>query len=212
MMNEEQDYVFHYEPDHRESSHQNASAPIHKGRYGLNLNRKGNPVMFDSGPSLLGPGPTKRTHLHFHDTPVWVGAAISSGANPKSTTPTRMRGSVMGGSVLLEPGPHRLNTPNIPRPKEIPTRRIADVDISLSLVGIIDDMPGINLDSTVGNDAEYWMKLMKLRQNRVEEKLERFQKGIDTLTTTVQGAESMYRALQGEVEDLKSNSDEVWQK
>ena len=100
----------------------------------------------------------------------------------------------------MEHGPHILSTPNIPRPKEIPTRRIADVDISLSLVGIIDDMPGINRDFTVGNDAEYLMKLMKLRQNRVEEKLERFQKGIDTLTTTVQGAESMYRALQGEVE------------
>ena len=199
-MNEEQDYMFNDEPDNRESSHHDASAPIYRRIDGLNQNRKGNLVMFDSGPSLLGPGPTKRTHLHFHDTPVRVGAAISSGANPKSTTPTRMRGSVMGGSVLLEPGPHRLSTPNIPRPKEIPTRRIADVDISLSLVGIIDDMPGINRDSTVGNDAEYWMKLMKLRQNRGEENLERFQKGIDTLTTTVQGAESMYRALQGEVE------------
>ena len=113
MMNEEQDYVFHYEPDHQESSHQNASAPIHKGRYGLNLNRKGNTVMFDSGPSLLGPGPTKQTHLkkfHSHNTPGRVGAAISSGANPRNTTPTRMRGSVMGGtgSILLEPGPHRL--------------------------------------------------------------------------------------------------------
>ena len=35
---------------------------------------------------------------------------------------------------------------------------------------------------------------------------------METLTTTVQGAESMYRALQGDVEDLKFNSDEVWQR
>ena len=86
------------------------------------------------------------------------------------------------------------------------------MDISLSLDGMIDDMPGMNQDSTVGNDSEYWMKLMKFRQNRVEETLERFQKWMDTLTTTVQGAESMYRALQGDVEDLKFNSDEVWQR
>jgi len=41
---------------------------------------------------------------------------------------------------------------------------------------MIDDMPGMNQDSTVGNDSEYWMKLMKFRQNRVDETLERFQK------------------------------------
>ena len=73
-----------------------------------------------------------------------------------------------------------------------------------------DDLQGMNQDSRVRN--EYWMKLMKFRQNRIIEKLERFQKEMDTLTTTVQGAESMYKALMGDVEDLKSNSDEVWQR
>ena len=214
-MNDEQDYVFHDEPDYQESSHHDVSAPIYRGRDGINLNRKGNPVMFDSGPSSFGPGPTKQTHLqelHSHYTTGQVGAVTSSEANPRSIRPSRIRGSVMRGtgSVLSEPGPHRLSTPNIPRSKEIPTRRIADVDISLSLDGMTDDLQGMNQDSRVRN--EYWMKLMKFRQNRIKEKLERFQKEMDTLTTTVQGAESMYKALMGDVEDLKSNSDEVWQR
>ena len=136
-MNDEQDYVFHDEPDYQESSHHDVSAPIYRGRDGINLNRKGNPVMFDSGPSSFGPGPTKQTHLqelHSHYTTGQVGAVTSSEANPRSIRPSRIRGSVMRGtgSVLSEPGPHRLSTPNIPRSKEIPTRRIADVDISLS--------------------------------------------------------------------------------
>ena len=70
--------MFNDEPDNRESSHHDASAPIYRGRDGLNQNRKGNPAMFHSGPSLLGPGPTKWTHLHLHDTPGRVGAAIRS--------------------------------------------------------------------------------------------------------------------------------------
>ena len=62
------------------------------------------------------------------------------------------------------------------------------------------------------NNTEQWMKLMKVRQNLVEEKLERFQRGFRTIVTTVQGAESMYKTLQGDIEDLKSNSSEVWQR
>ena len=73
-------------------------------------------------------------------------------------------------------------------------------------------MLGVNRDSSEGSDVKYWMKLMNFRQNRVEEKLEIFQRGMDTLTTTIQGTESMYKTLQGDVEDLKSNSHEVWQR
>jgi len=54
MMNDDQDYVFHDEPNHQESSRHDAAVPIHRGRVGSNLNRKDNSVMFDSGPSSLG--------------------------------------------------------------------------------------------------------------------------------------------------------------
>ena len=45
-----------------------------------------------------------------------------------------------------------------------------------------------------------------------EEQLERIHDSGMTLNVTMQGAESMYKELQGSVEDLKSNSSEVWQR
>ena len=45
-----------------------------------------------------------------------------------------------------------------------------------------------------------------------EEQLERIHDSVMTLNVTMQGAESMYKELQGSVEDLKSNSSEVWQR
>ena len=78
-----------------------------------------------------------------------------------------MRVSVAGGtgSILSEPGPHRLSTSVIPRPKEIPTRRIADVSISPSLDGIMEGITGVDRESIDGRDPEHWMRLMKSRQN-----------------------------------------------
>ena len=116
------------------------------------------------------------------------------------------------GSVLAEPGPHRLNTPHFSRSNEIPPRRNLDGDLSLSIDEITGGMPGLNWDQDEESSTEQWMKLMKVRQNLVEEKLKRFQRGIHTIVTTVQGAESMYKTLQGDIEDLKSNSSEVWQR
>ena len=48
--------------------------------------------------------------------------------------------------------------------------------------------------------------------NMYEEQLERIHDSVMTLNVTMQGAESMYKELQGSVEDLKSNSSEVWQR
>ena len=71
------------------------------------------------------------------------------------------------GSVISEPGLHRLSTPIIPRPKQGFNRRIADVNISPLLDWIVEDVSERIRDATTGDDPEHWMKLMKSRQNRV---------------------------------------------
>ena len=60
--------------------------------------------------------------------------------------------------------------------------------------------------------ADTWMAAMKARQNSVKEQLGKLQDSVMTLTITMQGAESLYRDLQETIEDLKSNSSEVWQR
>ena len=51
---------------------------------------------------------------------------------------------------------------------------------------------------------------MKSRQGNYEEQLKRMQNNLVTMGITMQGAESFYKELQGDIEALKSNSSEVW--
>lgn len=116
------DYVFHDdEPVERQSPYSTVYAPIYKGRENLNVTRDSNPVMVGSGPVPSGPEPTRLINPqdpYSHNTPSWRIAATDVGVGIRSRSPTRIRGTVMGGtgSVLSEPGPHRLNTPHIPLP------------------------------------------------------------------------------------------------
>lgn len=87
-----------------------------------------------------------------------------------------------------------------------------DLDFSKSVDKILTDIPGLDRDPSLETHSEYWMKLMKFRQKLVERKVDKVSKGIGTLTTMMQGAELMYKALQGDKEDLKSNSSEVCQR
>ena len=64
----------------------------------------------------------------------------------------------------------------------------------------------------VPNRSDAWMAAMKARQNSFEEQLGRLQDSVMTLNITMQGAEALYRELQENIEDLKSNSSEVWQR
>jgi len=104
---------------------------------------------------------------HTHNTPGRVGAAIDSGAIPRSTTSARVTGTAVGrtGSVISEPGLHRLSTPSIPHPKQVPNRRIADLNISPSLDGIVEDVSERIGNSSTGDNPEQWMRLMKSRQS-----------------------------------------------
>ena len=53
---------------------------------------------------------------------------------------------------------------------------------------------------------------MKYQQNLVEEKVDKMFKGMSTFSTTLQGAEVMFQNLQEEIDVLKSNSSEVWER
>ena len=217
MTGYDQDYVFHDDPIQRDSPYSTVSAPIYRGRDELNLSKGGNSVMVGAGPVSSGPSSSRLIQpqsSYSHNTPGRRAATTESGINLRDITVTRARESVMGGtgSVLAEPGPHRLNTPAFSRLNEIPPRRILDGDLSLSIDELVAGIPGMNKDQGEESSSDQWMKMMKIRQNLVEEKLERFQRGFRTIVTTVQGAESMYRTLQEDVEDLKSNSSEIWQR
>ena len=204
---DEPDYVFQDEPNYRRGRQQEVPIPIHRGKDKMDRTR------MNYSTSIRGIEAESQAD-HTHNTPGRATAATIPGAAHRGTTSARVRGTAVGrtGSVISEPGLHRLSTPIIPRPKHVPNRRIADVNISPSLDGIVEDIPERIRDSTIGDNPDQDMRLMKSRQIRMEEKLERFQEGLDTIMTTVQGADSMYRLLQENIEDLKSNCDEVWQR
>ena len=61
---------------------------------------------------------------------------------------------------------------------------------------------------STNDQMEQWAKLIRHRQNLVEEKDKMFSK----FSTALQGAEAMYHDLQEDVEVLKSNSSEVWER
>ena len=56
------------------------------------------------------------------------------------------------------------------------------------------------------------MHAMKSKQQNYEIQLNGFQKNLVTMSIALQGAESVYEDLQGDVEALKTNSDEVWER
>ena len=61
----------------------------------------------------------------------------------------------------------------------------------------------------ISNHTDAWMAAMRSRQDNYEEQVKRLQNNLVTLNITMQGAESLYKELQGDVEALKS---EVWQR
>ena len=122
-----------------------------------------------------------------------------------------------GQGTMNGSSPARLAAPRVLRPNDASDQRSMEINFSQSLTDIIatvhevdkDPMLGINVIST---HTDAWMCAMKSRQGNYEEQLKRLQDNLVTLSITMQGAESFYRELQGDIEALKSNSSEVWQR
>ena len=113
--------------------------------------------------------------------------------------------------------PARLAASGVPQADSIPDQRTMDIDLNQSLTEIIasvhriqkDPQLGINVIST---HTDAWMHAMKSRQKNYEVQLSGFQKNLVTMSIALQGAESVYEDLQGDIEALKSNNAEVWER
>ena len=60
--------------------------------------------------------------------------------------------------------------------------------------------------------GEQWSKLMKHRQTLMEEKMNKMYEGMNKFSTALHGAEAMFQELREDVDVLKSNTSEVWEK
>ena len=92
-----------------------------------------------------------------------------------------------------------------------------DIDLSQLLTEIIASVHGIQRDPQLGINVistymDAWMHAMKSRQQNYEIQLNGFQKNLVIMSIALQGAESVYEDLQGDVESLKTNSEEVWER
>ena len=113
--------------------------------------------------------------------------------------------------------PARLAAPQVPQFNDVPVQRSMEIDLSQSLTEIIANVHGVEKDPQLGinlisNHTDAWMYAMRSRQANYEEQLKRMQNNLVTLSITLQGAESFYEDLQGDIKALKSNSSEVWQR
>ena len=122
-----------------------------------------------------------------------------------------------GQGTMNGPSPARLAAPWVLHPNDVSNQRSMEIDLSQSLTEIIATVHGVDKDPQLGinlisTHTDAWMCAMKSRQGNYEEQLKRMQNNLVTLSITMQGAESFYKELQGDIEALKSNSSEVWQR
>ena len=120
-----------------------------------------------------------------------------------------------GQGTMNGPSPARLAVPQVLRPNDVSDPRSIEIDLSQSLTEIIATVYGVDKDPQLGfnvisTHTDAWMCAMKSRQGNYEEQLKRMQNNLVTMSITMQGAESFYKELQGDIEALKSNSSEVW--
>ena len=115
-----------------------------------------------------------------------------------------------GQEPMRDSSPARLSAPQVPDLSEALGRR--GKDVSQHLTGLLANLPGLSRDHVVSNPTESWMTNLKIRQDIYEEQLERLQDNMISMSVALQNVEASYRELQEDVESLKSNSSEVWQR
>ena len=113
--------------------------------------------------------------------------------------------------------PARLAASEVPQTDNDHDQRSMDIDLSQSLTEIIASVHGIQRDPQLGinvisTHTDAMMHAMKSRQKNYEVQLNGFSRNLIAMSIALQGAESVYEDLQGDVEALKSNSTEVWER
>jgi len=84
------------------------------------------------------------------------------------------------------------------QPEEGRIRRALELDVNGSLEEVVSRLSAGSLNAD--SQMDQWTKLMRQRQNMTEEKVDSLLKGMNKLSTAVQGAEAMYQDLQEKVQ------------
>ena len=220
------DYVFHNEePIERSSPYSVVSAPIYRGREALGESRS-NGAVVGSRPVASGLGSTRPNILQ--DLQSCNSTNRSEGAtnrvqpgivhpNPRMDVDlqpdgVRSRSTGIGGLEFVQSDSvlPSLNTPRVLRPEGVTIRRALDLDLNGSLEEVISRLSaeGLNAD----NQKDQWARLLKQRQNIVEEKVNNIVSGMRKLSTTVHGAEAMYLELQDKIGILENSNSKIWER
>lgn len=76
------------------------------------------------------------------------------------------------------------------QPEGVRTTRALNLDLNGSLDEVISRLSAGGLSAD--DQTEHWAKLMRQRQNIVEERIDNLFKGMSKMSTTMQVAEAMY--------------------
>ena len=115
-----------------------------------------------------------------------------------------------GQEPMRDSSPARLSAPQVPDLSE--AMGCTGKDVSQHKTGLLANLPGPSRDHVVSGSTGSWMNNLKFRQDIYEEQLQRLQDNMISMSVAVQNAETSYRVLHEDVESLKSNSSEVWQR
>jgi len=167
--------------------------------------------MAGSGSVQSGPGSTRLADgqdLQPHNTPGW--SRTGAEYKPSIISSDRLAGVGGSGSVQSEPVHPILITPRVLQSDGMPSRRVLDLDTRGSIDEIISRL---SIEGFGNNDqAEQWFKLMKHRQNLVEEKVDKMSEGMNTFSMAIQEAKVILHTLQEDIDILKPNSSKVWER
>ena len=204
----ELDYVFHdLEPMERTA----VSAPSYRGGGAKRIPTQECGAMAGLGSVQSGPEPVRPVEnmgLQPHNTSKERRIDARREANPRSSEGVPGVGGVR--SVQSEPAHPSLNTPRFTQPGVIPSGRILSMNTSESLEEIISRISEEDRGSDDRGDQQ--SKMMMHRQTLVEEKINKMYEGMNKFSTALHGAEAMFQELREDVDVLKSNTSEVWEK
>ena len=117
------------------------------------------------------------------------------------------------GFMRMQPDPASLITQVNPQQVGFHDATVIDGEVSQSLSEVLSGVPGLDQQyqprsETQSRGSDPWMSAMKARQDSTEERLD----SVVRLILEVQSAQTSFKKLQDDLDVLKSNTTEVWQR
>ena len=197
------DNVFHDQEPMEKTA---ASAPSYRGGGLQREPTYGSGAVEGSGPVQSGPEPVRPVDdpgLQPHNTS--EGSGVDARFEASLSSNDRVPGVGGAGSVQPELAHPSLNMHRIVQSGIIPSGRILSMNTSESIDEIISRLS--EEDRRSDDKMEQWSRLMKH-----EEKVNKMYEGMNKFSTALHGAEAMFQDLREDVDVLKSNTSEVWEK